>query len=170
MLLTTMFPLLPQAGDRQGNVTCCEALRAGQAPGLISDALQGGLGGPAAPGWQVVSPMSSYPCGGNSGARPGGPCPAQSSPARVGRAGRVVRLKLTVCWEWGAWGDLWRNLILVFTGTDVTLLSWPWRLPPCDGNPHPIPWGPECQATSGGAQVGWLLSFRGQTPLTVDPG
>ena len=92
-----MFPLLLQAGDGPGNVTWCEALRAGQALGLISDALWGDLGGLAAPGWQVLSPMASYPRGGNSGARPGGPCPAQSGLARVGRAGRVMRLKLAVC-------------------------------------------------------------------------
>lgn len=104
LLLTAVFPLLLQASDGPGNVTWCEAVRAGQAPGLISDALWGGLGGQAAPGWKVLSPMASYPHGGNSGARPGGPCPAQSGSARVGRAGRVIRLKLVVCWEWGARG------------------------------------------------------------------
>ena len=38
------------------------------------------------------------------------------------------------------------------------------------GDPCPIPWGPARQAASGGAQVGQLLSFRGQALLTVDPG
>lgn len=104
LLLTAVFPLLLQASDGLGNVTWCEALRAVQAPGLISDALWGCLGGQAAPGWKVLSPMASYPHGGNSGARPGGPCPAQSGSALVGRAGRVIRLKLAVYWEWGAWG------------------------------------------------------------------
>lgn len=62
-----MFPLLLQAGDGPGNVTWCEALRAGQAPGLISDALWGDLGGQATPGWQVLSPMASYPLEGTQG-------------------------------------------------------------------------------------------------------
>ena len=120
---------------------------------------RGHLGGQSAPGWQVLSPMASYPHGGNSGARPGGPCPAQSGSALVGRAGRVIRLKLAVCWEWRVWGDLWRSLIQVFTGTDIALPSWLWWLPPCDGRPMSHPLGastPGCQRRGPGGTASVL--------------
>lgn len=64
-----------QASDGPGNVTWCEAVRAGQPRPHSPDAL-GGLEGRQHLAGRLRSPMASYPHGGNSGARPGGPWPS----------------------------------------------------------------------------------------------